>query len=298
MSGPDDPIVRTEDLTAYAEGRLPAGSGLRARVERHLRDHPEDAKRVRQYRHQDAMIREAFDPVAEERLPDHLLTGLSRPPRARWRRVAGIAAALVIGIGVGWTAARLVPESGGPPALHGFVERVGERIDGSPNIPVQSDDTVDAIASDNGPNLDAIGLELVGGARRPGIEAGVFRFDYRDTGGNTIHLFVAPDIAPASPTIHTRTVDGRLLAYWHLGDSTWVLGGEAGRDRLIDLARRIRETLDDLPRRVQLDGPGFDRTGDMIAVNPEAARSALPGEGNDDRGLDSPDQRPLIPGNL
>lgn len=294
MPGPER-SVRTEDLTAYAEGRLPAGSGLRARVEQHLRDHPEDAKRVRQYRRQDALIRAAFDTVTEEPIPEHLLTGLSRTPRSRWRPVAAIAAALVIGIGVGWTAARLVPESGGRPALYGFVERVGERINQAPNMPVQSDDTVEAIAGGNGPNLNAVGLELIGGARRPGIEAGVFRFDYRDTSGNTIHLFVAPDIAPASPTIHTRTVDGRLLAYWHLGDSTWVLGGDVGGDRLIELARRIRETVDDLPRRVRLDTPGLDRTDGMIAANPEAARSALPGDRGDVRDLRGPDPQPLIP---
>lgn len=280
---------------AYAEGRLPAGSGLRARVERHLREHPEDARRIRQYRHQDAMIRGAFDPVTDEPLPAHLLTALSRPPRARWRPAAAIAAALVIGLGVGWTAARLVPESGGRPALYGFVERIGERIDDAPSMPVQSDDTVKAIAGGNGPNLDAAGLELIGAAKRPDIEAGVVRFDYRDTAGNMIHLFVAPDIAPASPTIHTRTVNGRVLAYWHLGDSTWVLGGEVGRDRLIGLARRIREVVDDLPRRVRLDAPGPDRSGDMVAVNPEAARSALPGDRGDVRALDDPGRQPLIP---
>lgn len=295
MPGPDERIVRTEDLTAYAEGRLPAGSGLRARVERHLREHPEDARRVCQYRRQDAVIHEAFDTVIEEPLPDHLLTGLSRPPRARWRPVAAIAAALVIGIGAGWTAARLVPESSGQPALYGFVERVGERIEQTPNVPVQSDDTVEAIASGNGPNLDTAGLELIGGGRAPDIEAGVFRFDYRDTAGSRIHLFVAPDIAPGSPTIHTRTVNGRLLAYWHLGDSTWVLGGEVGGDRLIELARRIRETVDDLPRRVRLDTPAPDRSGDMIAVNPEAARSALPGERGNANAFDAPAPQPLVP---
>ncbi len=295
MSGHDERIVHTEDLTAYAEGRLPPGSGLRARVERHLRDHPEDARRVRQYRRQDALIRAAFDTVAEEPIPDHLLTGLSAPPRRRWRSIAGIAAALVIGIGVGWTTARLVPESGGQPALQGFIERVGERIAQVPNIPVQSDDTVDAIASGNGPNLDAAGLELVGGSRRPGLEAGVFRFDYRDTSGKMIHLFVAPDIAPASPAIRTSTVNGRPLAYWHHGDSTWVLGGEVGRARLIGLAQSVRATLDDLPKRVRLDGPGRDRSGDMIAVNPEAARAALPRDRQDVRSPDGTEQQPLIP---
>ncbi len=221
-----------------------------------------------------------------------MLTGLSRPRRRRWRPVAGIAAALLIGIGAGWTAARLVPESGGQPALQGFVERVGERIARTSNGPMQSEETVDAIVSGSGPNLDAAGLELVGGTGRPDIEPGVFRFDYRDTGGNMIHLFVARDIAPASPTIRTHTVNGRMLAYWHLGDSTWVLGGQVGRDRLIDLARRIRGNLDGLPKRVQLDAPGFDRTGDMIAVNPEAARSALPGDGSGVRALDGAARRP------
>lgn len=272
MSDPDEPNVRTEDLTAYAEGRLPAGSRLRGRVERHLRDHPEDAKRVRQFRRQDTLIREAFNPVAGEQLPDRVLTGMEAPPKRRWHALAGIAAALMIGIGVGWTAARLIPGPGGQAGLAGFVERVGERIARSPNLPVQqSDEIVDAIASRNGPNLSTAGLELIGSTDMPGVEPGVRRFDYRDAVGNVIHLFVAPDIAPASPSIHTRVVDGRLLAYWHLGDSTFVLAGQPARDALIDLARRIRAALDDLPKRVQLSPDG---KGQRATIDPAMAHSA------------------------
>ncbi|MFW5970110.1 MAG: anti-sigma factor family protein, partial [Halofilum sp. (in: g-proteobacteria)] len=130
--------MRTEHLTAYAEGRLPPGSALRDRVERHLHDHPEDAARIRQYRRQDALLHEVFDRVLEEPLPGRVLSATSRPAKRSSRAIAGVAAALVIGIGVGWTAARLIPEPGGQPALEGFVERVGERIARSPNLPVQS----------------------------------------------------------------------------------------------------------------------------------------------------------------
>ncbi|WP_070987243.1 hypothetical protein [Halofilum ochraceum] len=292
MTRPDAPSVRNEDLAAYAEGRLPPGSSLRARVEQHLRENPADATRVRQYRRQDAMIREAFDPVAKETIPEHLLSGLARPPRRRWHTAAGIAAALVIGIGAGWTAGRLIPESGGQPALLGFVERIGERIARSPDTPVRSDETIDAIAGGNGPNLHAAGLELVGAASRPGIERGVFRFDYRAPGGEIIHLFVARDIAPASPTIRTRAVDGHLLAYWHLGGSTYVLGGQMGRERLIELARRVRETLDDLPKRVELDTGG---SSNRATVDPAAARAALSGEIGARPG---PGEQPLSPDKL
>lgn len=296
MSRPDEPIVRTEDLAAYAEGRLPPGSGLRARVERHLRDHPGDAGRVRGYQRQDALIREAFDTVAEEPIPDHLLSSLTRPPRRGWRPAAGIAAALIIGIGAGWTAARLIPATGEQPALLGFVERVGERIARSPNTPVQGNETIDTIAGGNGPNLNAAGLELVGAASRPGLERGVVRFDYRDPGGTMIHLFVARDIAPASPTIRTRTVNGHPLAYWHVGGSTWVLGGPVERERLVELARRVRETLDELPRRVEVaPGKGSD---EPATVDPAAARAAL-SDGSDGIGTRAgPGEQALNPEQL
>jgi hypothetical protein len=218
------------------------------------------------------MIREGFSDVAEQPVPDRLLSGLARPHRRGWRPAAGIAAALIIGIGAGWTAARLAPDRGGQPALLGFVERVGERIERSPNAPIQSSEPIDAIAGGNGPNLSAAGLELVGAARSPGIERGVLRFDYRDTRGAMIHLFVARDIAPASPTIRTRAVHGRLLAYWHLGGATYVLGGPLERKPLVELARRVRATLDELPKRVELHPAG---RGEPAAVDPVAARAAL-----------------------
>lgn len=277
MTARDEHGVRTEDLVAYAEGRLPAGSGLRARVERHLRDNPGSAQRVRQFRHQDELIREAFGPVAAEPLPEHLVPGRSRKAHDRWYAAPGIAAALLIGIAIGWTAAGLAPEAHDRPAIRGFVERVGERLAEVPATAVQGEETVDAIASGNGPNLDAAGLQLIGGTDSPEIEADVFRFDYRDTAGNTIHLFVARDIAPALSSIRTLTVDDRLLAYWHLGDSTYVLGGQVGDDRLVDIARRVRELLGDLPKRVQLDALDVARSGALIAVNPDSAEVDQPG---------------------
>lgn len=260
----DEP-VRTEELVAYAEGRLPAGSRLRARVEAHLHRHPADAARVQAYRDQDALIREAFGDVAGESVPARLLPGSAADGRRRFRAAPAMAAALVVGIAVGWLGAQFAAMDPRRPALQGFAERVADRLSG----PANKGEAVAPVASGGVPDLGAAGLRPVG--RGEAGDTGTRRFDYRDANGNTVHLFVSRDIASTTPSIRTLETGGHTLAYWHKGEVTYVLGAQGPRDRIVATAREVRDMLGTASGSIVATPPApSEPTDEVIAVTPES----------------------------
>lgn len=283
---PDRP-VRTEDLVAYAEGRLPAGSRLRARVEAHLHRYPADTARVQAYQHQDALIREAFGDVARQPIPGRLMPGpTDDDARRRPWPALGMAAALVVGIAMGWLGARTLPPAVQQPAMQGFAEHVADRLTTSADIGA----TGAPVPADAGPvpDLAAAGLQPLG--RGGAGDMGARRFDYRDADGNTFHLFVSRDIAVATPSV--RTLEAGNLAYWHEGGVTYVLGGQVAGDRLVTTARRVREALRGGARPVITDPrPTTEAAEDVIAVTPDGGGK----DGNEPAGMDQGGGRVVVP---
>lgn len=258
--------VRIEELVAYAEGRLPAGSGLRARVEEHLRRHPADAARVQAYQRQDVLIREAFDDVAGQPIPDRLVPGGAGDDRARPWAAMGMAAALIVGIAVGWLGARVMPAGAPQPAMQVFAERVADRLTASTDSGTTTAGATASVDAGSVPDLAAAGLRPAG--RGGAGDMGARRFDYRDADGNTIHLFVSRDIAAATPSV--RTLEAGTLAYWHDDGVTYVLGGQVSGNRLVAMAREVREALASGTRPVIANSPAAPESAeDVIAVTPD-----------------------------
>lgn len=260
----DEP-VRTQELVAYAEGRLPAGSRLRARVEAHLQRHPADAARVQAYRDQDALIREAFGDVAGESIPARLVPGSGAVGRGRFRPAPAMAAALVVGIGVGWLGAQLAATDPQRSPLQGFAERVADRL----TAPADAGGAVAPVATGGVPDLGAAGLRPVG--RGEAGDKDTRRFDYRDADGNSVHLFVADDIASTTPSVRTLKTGGYTLAYWHEGEATYVLGAQGPRDRVVATAREVRDMLGPGSGSIVAQPPAPSEPADeVIAVTPES----------------------------
>ena len=100
--GPGD-----EQLSAWLDGEL--DEPARGAVEAWLRDHPEDAARVRLWSADRDALRARFDPVLGEPVPDALrhtaLRAGRRPPVSAWRhaRAAGLLlGGIALGTGLGW----------------------------------------------------------------------------------------------------------------------------------------------------------------------------------------------------
>lgn len=286
-----DKPVRTEDLVAHAEGRLPAGSALRARVEAHLRRHPDDAARVQAYRHQDALIREAFDDIALQPIPDRLVPGSTAGGRGRPRAAPGMAAMLVAGIALGWLAAQLAPPEVQRPAMRGFAERVADRLTASPGSATSTTGVTAPAGAGGVPDLAAAGLQPVGMGETGGM--GARRYDYRDADGNLLHLFVSRDIAAATPSV--RTLEPDTLAYWHDAGVTYVLGGQVSGERLVTTARRVRAALAGGATPVVTSPPATTAPAEkVIAVTPDPGGNGGNG-GNDAAGMSPDSGRVAVP---
>ena len=104
MSETERPFT-DEDLLRYVDGFL--DPARRAEVEEYLKTAPADANTVTAYRHQNRALREAFDGILEERIPESIVsTALTSRPRFL-RPLWAAAAALVLfisGGAFGWVA--------------------------------------------------------------------------------------------------------------------------------------------------------------------------------------------------
>lgn len=274
---PNDPI-RLEDLVAHAEGRLPAGSTLRARVEEHLRHNPGDAARVDAYRHQDHLLHEAFDDIARQPLPPRLQERLAQPQLPQQPRLA-LAASLVIGIAVGWLVAQIEQAPEGGDGGGTLAEQAAERLTGTEDGIVRADESagererehgivdtgaVDASATsekllpEGTPDLSSIGLTATGNMALEDPAAGLRRYEYRDTSGSTLQLMVTRDRMVDPASVYTLQNGDFSLAYWHQGDNTYVLSGAIKTDRLQSLAHDTMAALEpDAPQPID-DGDSSD----------------------------------------
>lgn len=259
--------IRLEDLAAHAEGRLPAGSALRARVEEHLRRHPEDAARVEAYRRQDELLHEAFDDVARQPLPARLQERLRQPPQPWPRPRLALAASLVVGIAIGWLVAQIEYGPEGGDGGGSLAEQTAESLTGTGT---QVDPAVTKVKDggamllpDGAPDLSGIGLSATGNVALEDPAAGLRRYEYRDGAGNMLQLLVTRDARIDPASVYTLQNGEFTLAYWHQGDRTYLLSGAIEPDRLQALAH---ETMATLESGQPAASPAVDETSDTGVV--------------------------------
>ena len=91
-----------EILQDYVDGELDSIS--RIEVARHLGETPEDAEIVEDYRRQNELIRELYDPVMIEPVPEKLAHAVDQPRTrwSNWTRYAAAAAVAVVFLFAGW----------------------------------------------------------------------------------------------------------------------------------------------------------------------------------------------------
>lgn len=96
---PDD-----SKFSAWLDGEVDATT--KAEVEHWLRDHPDDAQDLRLWAADRDALRARFDPVADEPVPERLLSVVRRSQRSGWRRLAAAAAMVAggaaLGAGLAW----------------------------------------------------------------------------------------------------------------------------------------------------------------------------------------------------
>ena len=243
--------IEENDLQAYVDNRLDPAH--RAEVEAYLAVHPEDAKRVQAYQHQNELLSAMFDPVLEEPVPSLLRW----PGFLRWSRglrYGAMAASLALAMMLGWyirgtqqeeviytTLARqaaiahvvYVPEVQHPVEVRAEQEEhltkwLSKRL----GVPVHA------------PHLGNAGYELVGGRLLPGGEKPAAQFMYQDARGQRLTLYISTDSKGGKETAFRYAHEGDVsVFYWIDASYGYALSGEMDRERLLAVAEAVYHEL-------------------------------------------------------
>ena len=245
--------VTDAELHAHVDGVLTPARN--AEVEAYLSEHPEDAARVAAYREQLVVLHREFDSALNEPLPSRLeVAGSRRQLRPAWR-YAALAAAFLVGVGVGWQ-------------LHGY--RADQRNESSawprraaiahvvysPEVrhPVEVGAEQEAhlvawLSKRLGsplkvPHLATEGYALVGGRLLPGERGPVAQFMYQDGKGQRLTLYVRNNPDPSRETAFQFAQERSVgVFYWLDRRLGYALSGELDRAELLRVATAVHRQL-------------------------------------------------------
>lgn len=269
MSHEADGLSETERrLQSFIDGEL--GEAERLQVERRLAADPGAARRVEALARQKRRLAAAMAEAAGDSSDPYTMTlvdGLARrlaPPRRRWFRAFGAAAAL---LAAGWWGNELhesavggagVPEAGHVPELVADAAEIHHIFAEDPQHPVEltaaeSDELAEWMAQHFGesagvPDLRQVGLTFLGG-RLLGNQAGpVAQLLYEARDGNRVSLYLSrgDTEGAAGESVRIVRVDGLNAGYWQEDSLTYALVAEASGDRLRSIASRLGASVDRL----------------------------------------------------
>jgi anti-sigma factor RsiW len=247
--------VSDDELHAFVDRALPPVR--MAEVEAWLEAHPEQARKVRQYREQIEGFHRLYDPVLEEPLPPALLQAAAR--RRAWllpaaMRVAAALMLFVSGLGGGWWLRGTTPA----PAFQ--TELAQEAIMAHTVFAAEVRHPVEVPASDQAhlvgwlskrlgkqlrtPDLSADGFSLVGGRLLPASLGAAAQFMYENASGKRLTLYVTHAAHSQTTAFRFATQGGTSAFYWIDGDFAYVIAGGVERDALSPIARDVYKQLE------------------------------------------------------
>lgn len=252
----DKNLTVTEDeLHAYVDGQLPAERC--GAVEAWLAAHPDDATRVAAWRGQAELIRARFCAVADETLPQRL--NVARLARSRRRRGAAMAAAAVIvaflaGGVAGWLARGA--EGASPSDLARFTSDALKAyrlyvVEVRHPVEVTGDERPHLVqwlskrvgSPLRAPELEKMGLKLVGGRLLPGPTGATAFFMYEAPSGERFTLYCGHTKDQATALRYIAS-DRNAAYYWVDSDVFYVLTGPAEREKLHAIAQAAYDQID------------------------------------------------------
>ena len=246
------PPVHDDDLHAYADDQLPPARAeeLAAALARE----PALALRVAEIRRQNALLRDAFDPWLAEPLPRKLLAAAAgRAPRRipRWLPTAGIAASLVLGVGLGWFGRGEMLQLAGTPVTfprQAALTHVLYASDANRPVEIWAAEEQRLVSwlskrlgfAVHAPDLNGVGFALVGGRLVAGNEKPGALFMYENADRQRISLLVRKDSAASSETAFRYAFeDGVGVFYWIDDACGYAISGRIDRGQLLAISRVV-----------------------------------------------------------
>lgn len=244
--------VTDAELHAHVDGVLTPARN--AEVEAYLAEHPEDAARVAAYREQLVVLHREYDSALNEPLPSRLATARGR----QWRpalRYAALAAAFVLGLGVGWQLHSLRADQRSD--LVAWPGRAAvAHVVYSPEVrhPVEvgADQEAHLVAwlskrlgsQLKVPHLAKEGYALVGGRLLPGDRGPVAQFMYQDGRGQRLTLYIRNNPDPTRETAFQFAQErGVSVFYWLDRRLGYALSGEIEKAELLRVATAVHRQL-------------------------------------------------------
>jgi anti-sigma factor RsiW len=259
----EDPNKPNEaDLHAYIDDQLSRDG--RAHVEAHLRAHPEEARRIADYRRLGDGLHALFDGALSEPVP-HRLSRRPAPRRSRaWSippgrsQIAELGVALAVGVMLGWLGRDFVTARG---ALTASLVRdaVGAHAvfttDGRRPVEIEASREEDLYRwlskrlgqAIRAPDLSAMGYGLLGGRLLPSEQGPAAQFMYHNAAGDRLTLFIARIAATGLDVpLHPAYREPYRAFYWVDDDVACVLTGDVDDTTLAMIARdAYRQVVED-----------------------------------------------------
>ncbi len=246
--------VSEDKLHAYVDGALDANE--RRAVEAYLAMHPDEAARVRAYIAQNQALHRLFDPVLDE---PHALRVGARSPAANaarfWRSLGGFAAALALGVAIGYVA-RGQFGRGAVPAAPGIAQQAV--LAHAAYLPEVRHPVEVAAAEEQhlvawlskrlgtplrAPSLAAAGYQLLGGRLLPAAgevgQAPVALLIYENAQGKRLSLLVRRESSNRDTAFRFSQSGDTGVFYWIDGPFGYALAGNLDKDSLAAVARLV-----------------------------------------------------------
>jgi anti-sigma factor RsiW len=247
--------VSDDELHAYVDDELPADR--RGAVEAWLAAHPDDASKVAAWRSQAELLRARYGGVAAEKPPERLdVARLACRRRNGWIAAAAAAAlaAFLIGGAAGWFARGI--EATSPSDLTRFTT---DALDAYRLYVVEVRHPVEVPGEQRphlmewlskrvgtplrAPELDKVGLKLVGGRLLPGPTGATAFFMYEAPSGERFTLYCGRT-SNRDTALRYTTGEQNAAYYWVDGDLAYVLSGPAEQEKLRTIAQAAYDQID------------------------------------------------------
>jgi anti-sigma factor RsiW len=253
----DSPVTE-EELHALVDGELPADR--KEAVDAWLAAHPEQAAAVAAWRAQADSIRARYGAVASEPVPARLMLDQvikrGHASGRSWAAMASAAAiaAFILGGVAGWIA-----HGASATAPTGFEAFTSDALDAYRLYVVEVRHPVEVPGSERPhltqwlskrlgaelriPDLQVIGLKLVGGRLLPGPTGAAAFYMYEGPSGERFTIYCAKATA-AETALRFKGGDSSAAFYWVDDKVAYVVSGPADRDALEKVTKSVYEQVD------------------------------------------------------
>lgn len=250
--------VTEDELHAYVDGELPADR-LEA-VTEWLAAHADQAALVAAWRAQADSIRTRYGAISDEPVPERLqIDQVLKSGRANGRSWAALASAaalvaFMIGGGAGWMA-----RGAAAAAPTDFETFTSEALDAYKLYVVEVRHPVEVPGSERAhltqwlskrlgadlrvPDLQSIGLKLIGGRLLPGPTGAAGFYMYEGASGERFTIYCARADAPQT-AFRFKDSDSSAAFYWVDDKIAYVVSGPADRGQLETVTKSVYEQID------------------------------------------------------